>query len=107
MLAGKILLLIKKGLEHRYLPVALAMVAIIIMLPSLKAGLLMDDFIQRTALVKPSQLPEQLYETGHVPDNPGTLSAALFDLFGFNRSSRKIEQYKNSVQLVVGIKEQK
>ena len=91
----KVWLAIKTALEYRYLPAVLAFVACIIMLPALKAGLLMDDFVQRLVLVKPSQLPERLYETGHVPDNPGTLSAAVFDLFGFNRSSQKMKQYRN------------
>lgn len=94
MLGSRILYFIRKSLEYRHLPATLAIAAFIIMLPVLNEGLIIDDLVQRVILVGPSQLPEGLYYTGHVPDNPGTLSTALFDLFGFNRSKEKMKQHK-------------
>jgi hypothetical protein len=85
----------KRLLAHRYVPVVLAGSAIMIMLGSLRAGLIMDDLVQRAVLVEPSELPERLYETGHVPDNAGQLSAAVFNQFGFSRNAENMNKYRN------------
>ena len=50
----------KAWLEHRYLPVILALGAILLMLPAFKAGLFMDDLVQRAVELKPEQLPAHL-----------------------------------------------
>ena len=42
-----ILVFAKQLLEHRYLPVFLAIGAILVMLPALKTGLMLDDLVQR------------------------------------------------------------
>lgn len=85
MQKNKILFCVKKTLEYKYLPIIIAIVAVIFMLPSLKLGLLMDDLIQRLPQLNPSQIPSRLYETGVVPKESGKLSTVLFETFGFPR----------------------
>ena len=78
MAIKKVTAAIGKSLGNKYLPVALAVIAFIIFLPTLKLGLLLDDFIQWPILAEASEIPEQLHATGLVPENPGSLSTAVF-----------------------------
>jgi len=91
----KILFLIKRGLEYRFLPVILAAVGFIIMLPAIKSGLMMDDLMQRTIQLRPEQIPSRLYDTGVVPADSGKLSTVLFELFGFSRNRQSIKAAKD------------
>jgi hypothetical protein len=68
---------------HRRYPLVLALLAVLSMLPALKAGLFADDLIQRPAQFKAADLPPRLLETGFVPPNSGELSSVLSHLFGF------------------------
>jgi hypothetical protein len=88
----KIVAFTKRLLEYKYFPIVLFFAAILVMVPALSAGLMMDDFVQRVILLDPSQISPSLQETGHVPDNPGSLSAAIFDLFGFNRDRQHLQK---------------
>jgi hypothetical protein len=73
--------LIRKFLEHKHLPLVLAVVAFITMLPSLKQEWEpMDDLRYRAKLLEPGQIPERLHDTGLVPENSGKLSTALLYL---------------------------
>jgi hypothetical protein len=84
---------LKKLLEHRYLPAALAIGAILVMLPALKTGLFWDDLPQRAVELRPSQLPPRMHETGN-PADSGSLSTVLRDLF-FNRNPQDMALMKN------------
>ncbi len=85
----------KKFLEHRYLPVFLAIGAILVMLPALKTGLMLDDLVQSAVELRPDQLPARMHDTGLPPDS-GSLGTVLRDLFpGLGRDSRSITQAKN------------
>jgi len=46
---------LKRFLEHRHLPVILAMGAILVMLPALKMGLVLDDLPERAVALRPDQ----------------------------------------------------
>ena len=86
----RILFLIKLGLKHRYLPVVLAVIGFIVMLPAIKSGLMADDLVQRITELRPEQLPSRVYDMGVVPADTGKLSTVLFDLFfNTNRQSMK------------------
>ncbi|MGD0461098.1 MAG: hypothetical protein ABSB74_01290 [Tepidisphaeraceae bacterium] len=87
----------KRFLEHRYLPAVLAIGAILVMLPALKTGLVMDDLMQRVVELKPGQLPPRMHETGMLPPESGSFSTVLCDLFpGFlNRDPRCMALAKN------------
>ena len=89
-----ILNVLKRFLEHRYLPAALAIGAILVMLPALKTGLVMDDLPQRAVELRPDQLPPRMQETGNPPDS-GSFSTVLFDLFGFSRNPQCMALMKN------------
>ena len=85
---------LKQLLEHRYLPAVLALGAILVMLPALKTGLMLDDLPQRAIELRPSQLPPRMHETGN-PADSGSFSTVLCDLFGFNRDPRCLTLAKN------------
>ncbi len=90
-----ILAFTKRLLEHRYLPVMLAIGAIVVMLPAWKTGLMADDLVQRAVELRPGQLPVRLRDTGMPPDS-GSFGTVLRDLFpGLGRDSRSIAQAKN------------
>jgi hypothetical protein len=75
----------KRFLTHRYLPAALAIGAVLVMLPALKTGFGADDLLQRVVELKPSQLPPRMHETGMLPPDSGSLGTVLCDLFpGFS-----------------------
>lgn len=86
----------KLGLEHRYVPAVIAGLAAVIMLPALNAGLIQDDLFHRVRLVKPSELPEQLHATGLIPDDAGSILAAMRDMHSFARTERDFEMLVDS-----------
>ena len=76
---------LKRFLEHRYLPAALAIGAILVMVPALKTGFGGDDLLQRVVELKPSQLPPRMHETGMLAPDSGSFPTVLCDLFpGFS-----------------------
>ncbi len=70
---------------QRGFPLALALAAVILMLPALGAGFLLDDFVQRVVQFRPADLPPHISDTGFVSSDSGKLSTVLCDLFGFPR----------------------
>jgi hypothetical protein len=91
----KIVFAVQGGLRHRFLPLILAVVSFIIMLPAIKSELMMDDLMQRTIQLRPEQLPSGVYDTGVVPVDSGKLSTVLFELFGFSRNRQSIKAAKD------------
>ena len=92
---GSVWVSTKRFLEHRYLPVFLALGAILVMLPALKTGLMADDLVQRAVELRPDQLPARMHETGMPPDS-GSRSTVLRDLFpGIGQDFRSIALAKN------------
>jgi hypothetical protein len=91
-----ILNVLKRFLERRYLPAILAIGAILVMLPALKMGLVVDDLPQRAIELKPSQLPPRMHETGN-PADSGSLSTVLCGLFdvGYTRDPQCMALAKN------------
>jgi hypothetical protein len=85
-------MIVKQFLESKHLPVVLAIIAIAIMLPALKTGLMMDDLVQRIPQLEPSQIPQELYRTGLVPKDPGELSTVLSETFGFVRNTEQLQK---------------
>lgn len=84
MPAQKPLTAIRKILEHKYFPLAIAIIAFLVSLPTINSGLIADDLIHRSMLVNPDRLPEGIYKVGLKPEKPGKLATALFDLFAFS-----------------------
>lgn len=72
-------------LEHRGFPLALALAAILLMLPALTMGLLGDDLIQRLNQFPPGQLPARILDTGFVAKDSGQLGTVLGNLFAYLR----------------------
>jgi hypothetical protein len=83
---SKLVTLARGGLGHRRLPLALALAAVVLMLPALHTGLLLDDLVQRVMQFPPGELPPRLMDTGFVPKDSGQLGTVLCNLFGFPRA---------------------
>jgi len=76
--------------QHRRFPLALGLFAIVLMLPSLGSGLFHDDLVHRAHLLKDSELPPRYYGTPLVPEDSGTLSGAMRDMFAVTRSGQDV-----------------
>ena len=63
----------------------LGVAAVVMMLPALKTGLVMDDLVQRIPQLKPSQIPPAFHQVAGQADKTGRLSTVLFETFGFPR----------------------
>jgi hypothetical protein len=85
---------LKKILSHRQLSTILAIVAVAVMLPAVKLGLVADDLPQRAIELRPDQLPPRMAETGY-PADSGKFSTVLSELFGLGRNSQTIAVMKN------------
>ncbi len=79
----KISLLLRKGLEHRGVTFVLPVLAVLITLPALWGGLLVDDMVHRAQLLGPSGTSEQLRDLEILPENSSRLSSAIANLFVF------------------------
>ncbi len=82
------------GLTLR-LPVLLALAAVVLMVPALRTGLMLDDLVQRTMQVKPADLPPRIMDTGFVSSDSGQLGTVLCDLFGFPRGEERFAHAKD------------
>ncbi|MGA2555970.1 MAG: hypothetical protein ABSG04_06820 [Verrucomicrobiota bacterium] len=92
----KLMAIIRHLLEHRRLPLALALAAIVVMLPALRAGLLCDDLIQRLNQLTPAELPPRAFDTGFVANDSGSLSTVanhLFDLVHQGDAAARARDY--------------
>ena len=83
----------KRLLEHRYLPAVFAIGAILVTLPALKMGLVLDDLPERAVALRPDQLPARMHETGN-PADSGSFQTVLRDFF-LNRSPEEMALMKN------------
>ena len=89
----RVLDLSKRFLSHRYLPAILAIGAVLVMLPALKMGLVLDDLPERAVALRPDQLPPRMHKTGN-PADSGSFTTVLRDFF-FNRSPEDMALMKN------------
>ncbi|MHC4105168.1 MAG: hypothetical protein ACYSR9_09520 [Planctomycetota bacterium] len=87
----KALAVIRKIFENKHFPLAIAIIAFLVTSHTIKYGLMLDDLNQRTTLIDADRVPENLYKTGMVPEKPGTLSAAIFEQFGFSRDESRMD----------------
>ena len=88
-------MIVKRFVKSKHLPWVFGVVAVVMMLPALKTGLVMDDLIQRIPQLKPSQIPPELYKTGMVPKKTGELPTVLFETFGFPRDRTRREMLRD------------
>jgi hypothetical protein len=82
----------KEWLSCRHLPGLLAVAAVVILLPALRAGLGMDDLVQRT--IQLDNLPPRIQETGFAMRS-GSLQAVVMDLFGFRGEKEAISRARD------------
>ena len=76
--------------ERRWVPLGLTCFAVVLLLPSLGAGLFQDDLVHRAKLVAHRVLPERYYGTPHLPLDSGTAAGAMRDMFGLTRSPEDV-----------------
>ena len=78
-----------RWLEHPWLPAMLALGAVMLMLPALKLGLIMDDLPQRMVALPPGQVPPRIHDIG-LPLNSGSFSTVVRDFFfGYYRDPQR------------------
>jgi len=91
----KLLAIIRRALENRYMPVFVACAAAVIMLPALKAGFIQDDLFHQAKLLEPSELPERFYDMRLSPPDSGRLSAALRDMYAIAPTELDVNVFKD------------
>ena len=80
-------------LEHRRLPIILAIIAFVSMLGTLQKGFgPIDDLRLRAKLLDKSQLPERLLDTGIIPENNGKLTTVLASLQSSVRTEEELKK---------------
>ncbi|HVM47339.1 MAG TPA: hypothetical protein VMU04_04890 [Candidatus Acidoferrum sp.] len=80
--------LFRRWLAHPWVPAVLALGAVLVMLPALNLGLVMDDLPQRMIALPPDRVPPRLHDLGF-PLKSGSFSTVLRDFFfGFYRDSQ-------------------
>jgi hypothetical protein len=95
LMLKKALAVIRKIFENKHFPLAIAITAFLVTSHTIKYGLMLDDLNQRTTLIDADRVPENLYKTGMVPEKPGTLSAAIFEQFGFSRHESRMDALRD------------
>jgi hypothetical protein len=81
----RVLHFFQRWLEHPRLAAMLALGAVLIMLPALKMGLVLDDLPQRMIALPPERVPPRIHDLGF-PVNSGSFSTVTRDFFdGFYR----------------------
>lgn len=82
-------------LEHPRFPAMLALGAVLVMLPALKLGLIMDDLPQRMVALPPDQVPARLHDLG-LPLNSGSCSTVVRNFFfGYYRDPQRAALARN------------
>jgi hypothetical protein len=82
-------------LASRYLPLALALGAIVVSLPALGTGLLTDDYMHHALLTGDSPALEKLAEAGLAPEGSGRLRTALSDLFVVVDPDKNLQRFRD------------
>ena len=85
----------KRFLEHRYLPVFLAIGAILVMLPALKTGLVADDLVQRAVELRPGPVAGANARDGHARRIPAVSRRSFATFSGLNRDPQCMALAKN------------
>jgi hypothetical protein len=80
--------LFQRWLEHPRAPAVLALGAVLVMLPALKLGLVMDDLPQRMVALPPDRVPPRIHDLDF-PLNSGSFFTVTRDFFfGFYRDQQ-------------------
>ncbi|MHC4737661.1 MAG: hypothetical protein ACYS9Y_02025 [Planctomycetota bacterium] len=95
----KVPVLFQRFFEYKYLPVILAVIAFVIMIPALKSGFTLDEYYETAILTDPNKLPQQLLEMDFLPENSGKLSTAIFDMINIGRQEGHIQKSINNGML--------
>lgn len=85
--------LFARSLASRYFPIALVALAILVMLPALKVGWVVDDTMHRLALLGPARVGQKLIDLFAAPTGTGHLSFAINDLYAFIRPDSNIDRF--------------
>ncbi len=81
-------------LRWRYMPIVLALVAVIVSLPAVGTGFLNDDYMHRAILIGPTDYVSRLSEVGLAPDDSGRLGTILSDLYIAVHPAKNLESLK-------------
>ena len=82
---AKLTVVVQRVSEHCRFPLALALAAIVFMLPAISVGLFGDDLVQRLKQFRLAELPPGTVDTGLVSSDSGQFGTVIWNLFGFTR----------------------
>ncbi|MHC4911633.1 MAG: hypothetical protein ACYTE5_01350, partial [Planctomycetota bacterium] len=87
---------IQKFLAEKRLPAILALIAVMISLPTVLSGFEpLDDLRHRSKLLDPARLPPQIIDTGMIPENSGKLTTVLHELHSNVYTKEKVQKQKD------------
>jgi hypothetical protein len=87
---------IQKFLAKKKLPAILALIAVVISLPTVLSGFEpLDDLRHRSKLLDPARLPPQIIDTGMIPENSGKLTTVLHELHSNVYTKEKVQKQKD------------
>jgi hypothetical protein len=75
--------LLVRGLGHRHMPVVIAVLGVVVMLPALNSGWVMDDVAHRALLLGPERLDARAVEAIGLPKQGSGLLFAAQELYAF------------------------
>lgn len=84
--------LLYQTFSYRHLPFALAIIAIITMIPSLSLGRIGDDIVHRAWPMQPAEQNKRLLDAGLILPGSSQLSFKLMNLFSFSDSQTDLER---------------
>ena len=87
-----VLAYIRGFLEHRRLPVLLAVLAVVVMLPALGHGWFLDDMMFRARFLASSGISDEMEEVGELFKSTSKLSDAMSGLYAFFMDDEGVEQ---------------
>jgi hypothetical protein len=82
-------------LAHRYFPIVLVVLAIVIMTPALKVGWVIDDLLHRPLLLDSTRLNDDFIQLYSMPTESGQLSFAINNLYSFVRPEVNLNKHRN------------
>ncbi len=83
------------ALQTEFMPLIVALAAIVVSLPAVGTGFLNDDFMHRSILAGPSVAADRLSERGLMPDGSGRLGYAMSHLFVAVHPQENLQLLKN------------
>ena len=94
-MSDKFVHILRGWLASRHVPIVLAILAIVVMLPAVRHGWFLDDMMFRARLLESSEMNEQLGEDGGIFRRMDSLSEVMSGLYAFVGHRENVEEVMN------------